>query len=122
MQIDATRTVAYVGAGAAVGGGFAALRAGGSAKLVAMGVATGVAAGAAQTLVHEGTGSSELGWLGSIGTGAVAGAVLLPGLTPGARSPLAARGIGAAIGAGAGLLAPVVAGMVLAQLRPDDGT
>lgn len=119
MEIDVTRSAVYVGAGAAVGGGFAALRAGGGNHgLIGLGVATGIAAGAVEAAVHEKTGSSELGWLASIGTGAATGALLLGGLAPPALSPIRARGVGAAIGAGAGLLAPVVAGIVLAQIRP----
>ena len=116
MEISKTRTAAYVGAGAAVGGGFAALRAGGSGKAIGLGVATGVVASAVQSGVEARTGSSELGWAASITGGAIAGALLLKGLAPAGVTPIAARGVGAAIGAAAGLLAPVAAGIVLAQL------
>ncbi|MCW2921167.1 MAG: hypothetical protein JWL76_1041 [Thermoleophilia bacterium] len=119
MEISKTRAAAYVGAGAAVGGGFAALRAGGSVTAIGLGVATGIVASGVQTAVEAKTGSSELGWGASITGGAVAGAFLLKGLAPAGLSPIAARGVGAAIGAAAGLLAPVAAGIVLAQLSRD---
>ncbi len=121
MEIDVTRSAAYVGAGAAVGGGFAALRAGRDGGAIGRGVATGVLAGSVQSYVTERTGSSELGWLAAIGSGAATGAVLLSGLAPATLGPMGARGFGAAVGATTGLLAPVVAGMVLAQFR-DPGT
>lgn len=119
LEISKTRAAAYVGAGAAVGGGFAALRAGGSPKIIGLGVATGVAASAVQSAVEAKTGSSELAWGASITGGAVAGAFLLTGLAPIGLTPIAQRGVGAAIGAAAGLLAPVAAGIVLAQLGRD---
>ncbi len=119
MEITKTRAAAYVGAGAAVGGGFAALRAGGSGKAIALGVASGVVAAGVQTAVEARTGSSELAWGASILGGAAAGALLLRGLAPAGISPIAKSGVGAAIGAGAGLLAPVAAGILLAQIAPE---
>jgi hypothetical protein len=121
MEIDVARTAVYVGAGGAVGGGFAALGSSGSKVTVGLGIATGVLAGGVQTFVHERTGSSELGWLAAIGSGSAAGAVLLGGMAKAGATPIAARGVGAAIGGTIGILAPVVAGMVLAQLREAPG-
>lgn len=119
MEIAKTRAAAYVGAGAVVGGGFAALRAGGSGKVIGLGIATGIAASAIQVAVEARTRSSELGWGASITGGAFAGAFLLTGLAPIGLTPIAQRGVGAAIGAAAGLLAPVAAGIVLAQMGND---
>lgn len=117
MEVTTTQAVAYVGAGTATAVGFTALRHGSNGKALALGAATGLAAGGVQSFVQAKTGSSELGWAAAAGTGAVAGALLLgssfgrPGLTP-----VQARGIGAGIGLATGIFAPIVAGMVLAQL------
>jgi hypothetical protein len=119
MEISGTRVATYVGAGAATSVAFTALRHGGSKAPLALGLATGVIAGGVQSLVHEKSGSSELGWVAAVGTGVVAGAVLLGGFGRPGLSPMQARGIGAAIGGVSGLLAPVAAGIVLAQLNPD---
>ncbi len=117
MEISKSRAAAYLGAGAAIGGGFAALS--GSGTMIVLGAATGIVAGTVQTAVETATGAGELGWGASIATGAVAGAFLLKGLASAALTPIAQRGVGAAIGATAGMLAPVAAGMVLAQFSPD---
>ena len=119
MELTRTQAIAYVGAGGALGAGFAAVRSGTSPRGLALGVVTGVAAGGVQSYVQHATGSSELGWGASLATGAVAGVALLGGLSPAGTRPMAARGIGALIGAATGLLAPVAAGMVLAQLKND---
>jgi hypothetical protein len=120
MEITTNQVAAYVGAGAATGAGFSALRHGVAAKPLALGIATGAIAGGVQSLVQEKTGSSELGWAAAAGTGALAGAALLGGFARPGMSPMQARGIGAAIGGITGILAPIVAGVVLAQLQPND--
>ena len=117
MEISTTQIATYVGAGGAMGAGFSALRHGAKPSAIGLGIATGVAAGGVQSFVQANTGSSELGWLAAMGSGAVAGAALLGGFASPGMSPMKARGIGAAIGLGAGLLAPVAAGIVLAQLQ-----
>lgn len=119
MELTRTQAVAYVGAGGAMGAGFAALGHGASPKAIALGAATGIAAGGVQSYVQHASGSSELGWCASIAGGAVAGGLLLAGLAPSGTRPLAARGVGALVGAASGILAPVAAGMVLAQLQRD---
>ena len=118
MEMSNSRAIAYVGAGAAVGGGFSALRGGMHGRVIALGAATGAASAGVQTAVEAKTGSSVLGWGAAIGGGAFAGALLLRGLAPPTFTPIAQRGVGAAIGAVTGLLAPIAAGMVLAQLAP----
>lgn len=120
MEITKSRVAAYVGVGAATGVGFTALRHGVAATPLALGLATGAIAGGVQSLVHEKSGSSELGWGASAGSGIAAGAVLLGGFARPGMSPMQARGIGAVIGGITGVLAPVVAGVVLAQLEPSD--
>jgi hypothetical protein len=119
MEISGTRVATYVGAGAATGVAFTAVRHGGAKAPLALGLVTGAITGGVQSFVHEKTGSSELGWLAAVGTGVVSGALLLGGFARPGMSPMQARGIGAAIGGVSGLLAPVAAGIVLAQLQPD---
>lgn len=119
MEISKTRIAAYVGAGATVGGGFAAIGAGRSPRVIALGVATGVAAAAAHTAVESQIGANGLGVGASLLTGAAMGALLLRGIASPNLSPIAQRGIGAAIGATVGVLAPVAAGILLAQVAPD---
>lgn len=116
MEISPVTIAAYTGAGAATAAGFTALRYGRGPGTLALGAATGLAAGAAQSAVQWKTGSSELGWAAAVGTGALAGGLLLGGLAGPGMSQLKARGVGMAIGGIAGVLAPVVAGMALAQL------
>ena len=122
MQVDRTQTALLVGTGAGMGVAFTALRHGGNAKALALGVATGVAAGAANSYAQSSTGVPEFGHAASIFGGAATGALLLGGMGmphPGA-TPLASRGLGAVIGAAAGLIGPIAAGIALAQLRPSD--
>ena len=118
LSITPLQGATYVAAGAATAVGFTALRHGSTPKALLLGAATGVVAGAAQSATQAYTGSSELGWAAAAGGGALAGAVMLGGLSRQAGfGPIAARGIGAAIGAATGVFAPIVAGMVLAQIQ-----
>ncbi|MCB0879488.1 MAG: hypothetical protein KDC46_11000 [Thermoleophilia bacterium] len=122
MQVDRTQTMLLAGAGAGMGVGFTALRHGASPKALALGLATGVVASAANSYTQSSTGVPEFGLAASILGGAASGALLLGGAGmphPGA-TPLASRGLGAVIGAAAGLLGPIAAGIVLAQIRPHD--
>jgi len=117
MGVTKTQAAAYVGAGAVTATAVAALRHGTSPKVLALGAATGIAAGSVETLVQSKTDASELGWIASIGTGAAGGAALLGGLSKAQGfAPMKAYGIGAGLGAAAGVFAPIVAGTVLAQL------
>lgn len=116
MEISPVTIAAYTGAGAATAAGFTALRYGRATGPIALGTATGLVAGAAQSAVQWKTGSSELGWAAAVGSGAIAGGLLLGGLAGPGVSPVKAGGVGMAIGGIAGILAPVFAGMALAQL------
>lgn len=118
MDISRTQVGAYVGAGVTLGAGFTALRST-APKALALGAATGLVAGAAQSFVHDRTGSSELGWGAAALAGAGTGALLLRGSVGHGLSPLKAGGIGAGIGLATGVFAPIVAGVLLAQLQPD---
>lgn len=118
MDVTTTQVAAYVGAGAATATGLTALRHGAGGKAMALGVATGVVAGGLQSLVQGATGRSELGWAASAVGGAAAGALIVGSLASPGMSAMRARGIGAVIGGATGVLAPVLAGMVLAQLQP----
>ena len=120
--MDVTRTQAgvYVGAGAATATAFTALKHGVGPKALGLGLATGAAIGVTETLVQGATGSSELGWLAAATGGTAIGAGLLGMMAKDADMSIGkARGVGAIIGGATGILAPVVAGMVLAQLEPE---
>ena len=118
MDVSTTQAAAYVGAGTATALGFTALRHGANGKALALGAATGLVAGGMQSFVQGKTGSSELGWAAAAATGAVGGALLLGGsFGRTGLTPIQARGIGAGIGLATGIFAPIVAGMVLAQLE-----
>jgi hypothetical protein len=120
LSITPLQGGAYVVAGGATAVGFTALLHGTAPKALALGAATGIVAGAVQSGVQGTTGSSALGWAAAVGTGAVTGAVLLGPLSRRMGStPIAARGIGAVIGAATGVFAPIVAGIVLAQVQPN---
>lgn len=121
LQLTPVQGAAYVFAGGATAMGLTALRHGSAPKALALGAATGIATAAAQSATQAFTGSSELGWLAATGTGALAGAILLGGLGSSGVTPIAARGIGAAIGAATGVFAPVIAGIGLAQLEKPEG-
>lgn len=114
MEISKSRIAAYVGSGAAVGGLVGAAR---GPRAIAFGIATGAAAGAVHSMVENQTGPGLRAWGASIAGGAVAGALLLSGFAPSSMlKPLSQRAFGAGLGATAGLFAPVVAGVLLAQL------
>lgn len=117
MELTRTQGAIYVGAGIGTAVGFTALRHGGSPKALALGAATGLLTGGVQSFVQARTGSSELGWAAAAGGGAIGGALLLGGLGAAGMSPLKARGIGAAIGVATGVFAPIVGGIVLAQIE-----
>ena len=121
LSIKPSHATAYVLAGGATAVGFTALRHGSAPKALMLGAATGMVSGIVQSAVQNFTGSSELGWAAAAGGGAVAGAVLLGGLGRAGTTPIAARGIGAAIGAATGVFAPIIAGMALAQIEKATG-
>jgi hypothetical protein len=122
LSITPTQGAAYVVAGGVAGTAFTALRHGTSPKVLLLGAATGLVSGSVQSMVQATTGSSELGWAAAAGTGAVAGAVLLGPLSRASgATPLAARGIGALIGAAGGVFAPIAAGIILAQIQKATG-
>jgi len=120
MEMNAPRAAGFIGASAAIGAGFAAAGNGmRSPKGIALGIATGVAAGAAYTLVTSRGGVEELALGASMLGGAGAGALMLRGLAGSSLTPMAQRGVGAALGAVVGLLGPVAVGAVLARVQPD---
>ncbi len=116
MEIDGTRAGLYVGFGALTGISFTAVRHGFNPKALALGAATGILAGAAQAGVEQLSGSGGKGMAASTAVGALVGAALLGRVsTTGAA---ASYGKATVIGAAAGLLGPIAAGMVLAQVQP----
>jgi len=113
MEISPARTGTQLAIGGAVGGTLVSLK-GMNAKVTTYGVAAGGAGALAQSLVYQKTGNGLASLGAGVGGGAVVGAALFHLFTAGnpssevtalgRRSPVAAIGVGLALGAGLGLV------------------